>query len=223
MKIKALLFFAGLVLGTAPFAQVNVLRVKVDARDEDLGVRLEGATLTVSENGKIRETLTSDVRGKFEVFDLPLQHVYWIELSKPGFVSKCTEINVLHSYPEDLPPVIYQQMEISLFRECKGVDWAYLRKEAMARFQIDKDGYMDYDKGYTKAMLREIEALKLQCTEAFVFDSRIEMEELGKITEDEHAPVRPEPQLSTEIKRQLDWEQERLLRVLNLLKHVSPE
>lgn len=217
MKINGLLLIGCLMYATFSWAQGNVVRVKINTRDDNLGIRLDGVNLTVSENGKIFETLTSDAYGKFKVFDLPLQHVYWIELSKPGFVSKCVEIDTRFSYPEDLPPVIYQQMEISLFRPCWGVDWSFTRREAWARFHVSKDGYIDYDKNHTRTMLKKIKELKLQCSEALVIEPRKETEESPEIMEEEHALMQQEPELQPDYTRLPDWQRERLKNAISLL------
>lgn len=153
------LFIALLVAGVS-FAQNNIVQLKMDVKDDGTGKSLGGATMEILQDGKPFENKTSASNGKFPIVDLPINHVYSIYIKKEGYVTKLTEVNTLHSYPEDLPPIIYQQMEVNIFQKVEGVDFTFLETTPMAKFEINRDGYMDYDKAYTSDMLKKIELLK---------------------------------------------------------------
>src|SRR5687768_1628386 len=110
------LFIALMVNGFA-IAQNNIIKLDVTVKDDDLGKNLPGATMEILQDGKPFQTVTSASNGRFPVVDLPINHVYMVYVKKEGYVTKVAETNAMNSYPEDLNPVLYQQMEISIFKK----------------------------------------------------------------------------------------------------------
>ena len=155
------LFIALLVSGFA-IAQDNIISLNVIVNDEDAGKRLAGATMEILQDGRPFSNVTSASNGKFPLVDLPINHTYTIYIKKEGYVTKVAETNALTSYPEDLPNVLYQEMEISIFKKVEGVDFAFLETQPMAKFEITQNGYVEHDPAYTKEMLTKINKLKEQ-------------------------------------------------------------
>ncbi|MBI3133694.1 MAG: tetratricopeptide repeat protein [Bacteroidetes bacterium] len=160
MRIIGLLIV--LLIGGVTLAQDNIIALNVTVNDEDAGKRLAGATMEIMQDGKPFKTVTSASNGKFPIVDMPLNHTYTIYIKKDGYVTKVSETNAYSSYPEDLPKVLYQEMEISIFKTMEGVDFSFLESTPMAKFEITQNGYVEHDPAYTKDMLAKITKLKEQ-------------------------------------------------------------
>lgn len=154
--------FIALLVGSFALAQDNIIALNVTVNDEDAGKRLAGASMEIFQDGKPFKTVTSASNGKFPIVDMPLNHTYTIYIKKDGYVTKVSETNAYTSYPEDLPKVLYQEMEISIFKTMEGIDFTFLETTPMAKFEITQNGYVEHDQAYTKDMLQKIAKLKEQ-------------------------------------------------------------
>ena len=157
LSLAILLFF-----GVLSFAQTSVVQISGTIKDEDSGKPLDGATIEVFQDGKPFETKTCASSGKIPLIDLPVNHSYTIYIKKSGYVTKMVTIDAHHAYPEDLYPIIGQQLESSLFKVVEGIDFSFLETTPMIEFKMDETGLIGYDKAALQAMKVKIEKLKTQ-------------------------------------------------------------
>lgn len=94
------------------------------------------------------------------MFEISLNHVYLLKISKKEYVTKMAEVDTRTSYPELISDQTIQPMEVGLFGKEKGKKFGFLKKEPMIKFYIDEDGVMKYDQEYTKQMLIKIEKIR---------------------------------------------------------------
>ena len=143
--------------------QGNVVQISGTIKDEDSGKALDGATIEVFQDGRPFETKTCASNGKIPLIDLPIGHNYAIYIKKAGYVTKMVTINANFPHPEDLYPVIAQQLESSLFKTMEGIDFSFLETTPMIEFQIlEETGQLGFDPVALKTMLQKIDKLKQQ-------------------------------------------------------------
>lgn len=160
MRILSLIIL--LFLSVSGITQGNVVQISGTIKDEDTGKALDGATIEVFQDGKLFETKTCASNGKIPLIDLPLGHSYAIYIKKSGYVTKMVTMDAHHDHPEDLPPVLGQELQSSLFKTMEGVDFSFLETTPMIQFQLDETGLIGYDAVALKDMKLKIDKLKQQ-------------------------------------------------------------
>lgn len=158
--MKHFLVLILLFIGVSGFAQNTVISLDITTRDDDTGKKLSGATVIVKSGGSVFVTKTSASNGKVPIIDLPLGQNYEVYVQKEGYVTKMVTIDGHFDYPEDLPPLLPFAMESSLFAKVDGVDFAWLERTPMVKFELDQYGNQAWDQAALKEMLKRIEKLK---------------------------------------------------------------
>ena len=146
-------------------AQDPVLSLDVKTLDDDSNKKLSGTTIEVYQDGKLYVSKTTDSKGKAPLIDLPLNHNYVVYVKKEGYVTKVANIDASYPNPDDLPPFIPFQFQVSIFKTVDGVDFSFLETTPMIKFSMDQWGNQTWDQAYTKQMLKKIEDLKKQMAE----------------------------------------------------------
>lgn len=141
-------------------AETPVIEVQISTVDDDTEKKLEGAVISVFQDGKKISDHASAATGKVPVFKLPINYIYQITFAKKGYVSKIAEINAITDHEENMPAVIYAPMKVGLFKKKRGQNFGFLRKEPMIKFYLTADGICTYDKEYTATMLQRIEEIR---------------------------------------------------------------
>lgn len=142
--------------------QSPVIELSVVVNDEDAGIRLEGATLEIYQDGKLFHSLSSPANGRFKIADLPINNEYLLVFKKQGFVAKMATLNTRITDYTDLPPVIFCDMEVSLFKAYEDMmhHFDFMKIRPLAKFMLNDEGFIEFDFLYTKKMLAEVEIVK---------------------------------------------------------------
>ena len=109
---------------------------------------------------------TTDKKGKVD-FKVPINKDFFIEFSKPGYVSKIIQVNT-HMPPERKLAFIFP-FEVNIFKEVEGLDVSILKKPVAKVVYNLIEHQFDYDDGFTnqvnsklKILYKEYEKLKAE-------------------------------------------------------------
>ncbi len=159
-----LLFLAISLVATGQFVAqddpVMVLTVGKKGISDKFGRKVDGATISIKQDGKAFKTVTTASNGKYEDVTMPYDHVYEITISKGGFVKKVTIIDGKKGYfPEDVKE---KKTEITFVPEMvtkqPGVDYSIITNAPVAKARIDPStGQMNYDMGFISRRSKEIQ------------------------------------------------------------------
>jgi len=155
--IFLLLFTSNIVL-----AQDPEILVQYFTNNENTGKKLPDVTIEIYKDGSKIETKITDSKGQTANSFLPVGHYYKFVFKKAGFVTKVAELDGRFDTPEDLNFETPVRMKFFLFESAEGVDFSFLEKEAMVKFEFTPIGTIDYDGDYTKSMQKKIVKLKKQ-------------------------------------------------------------
>jgi hypothetical protein len=173
LNLFSLILFVGFLSAQRTFGQDQVVEVSVKVGGESIQYKdsLPVDTLTVYKNFLVKLFIgdslvsidTTNATGKISPIKLQMNQVYILKFEKPGYASKLSEINTYYPIEklDDLPPIIYQALQITLFELDSGCDFSFLETEPMAKFHFaEGSGYLEFDQNYTKQMLIRIEKLR---------------------------------------------------------------
>jgi hypothetical protein len=150
--ILNLLIFTCLGIATA-LAQPK-WKLNVTGKIEENGKGMEGATLRVAKSGAEPFTIFTSSNGRFS-FTLDPNSSYTIKVTKPGgYITKIVTFdtkNVPSDEDERNVPFKFD-MEITLFKEYKGLDLSLL-KDPIAKISfVNSARVFNYDEAYTKSI-----------------------------------------------------------------------
>ena len=176
--MKYLLIFFLFSLSFVSIAQQKEVELVVNLKDDDTGKKLYGATVSVYSDGKLITSATSGGNGKVPTIYIETGKYYRIFIRKDGYVTKMAELDARIDLIEDAPDVLGIRFETSIFESVEGVDFSFLEKTPMTKFDFDSEYYAKYDKAYTESMLKKIEELKRKIDEKREEDKKKEKEKL---------------------------------------------
>jgi tetratricopeptide (TPR) repeat protein len=154
---KTLLFLVFFITAHFSYAQWS-LDINGNVKNLTEKSKLDGATISVTRNGKPYQSMSSASGGKFKL-KLDPEGDYEIIFSKPGFVSKKIIASTKGIPPEDSKYGFEFPMEMNLFEEVPGLDVSIL-KQPIGRIAFNPaTGYMDYDQKYTESIQKELDRL----------------------------------------------------------------
>jgi len=154
---RTILFSVFLITAHFSFAQWS-LDINGNVKNLTEKSKLDGATITVTRNGKPYQTMSSASGGKFKL-KLDPEGDYEIVFTKPGFTSKKIVASTKGIPPEDAKYGFEFPMEMNLFEEVPGLDVSIL-KQPIGRIAFNPaTGYMDYDQKYTESIQKELDRL----------------------------------------------------------------
>ena len=114
--------------------------------DEDKLPPVEAATITIFEGSKVYLKLETNSKGKCD-FRLPLEHIFKIQVSKNGFVSKYFEVKTV------VPKTNFGKYEfnfnLDIFEEIKNMDVSVLKKPIGKVFFDPDNKRFEYDDIYS--------------------------------------------------------------------------
>jgi len=162
LRILLLFLCMTLVSSVQYFAQddpVMVLTAGKKGIVDKFGRKVDGATISIKQDGRSFKTLTTSSNGKYDDITLPYDHVYEVAISKGGYVKKVTLIDAKKGYfPED---IMEKKTEIEFVPEMiakqPGVDYSIVTNTPVAKARIDPaTGEMNYDMGFISRRSKEI-------------------------------------------------------------------
>ena len=127
---------------------------------DKFGRKVDGATISIKQDGKAFKTVQTGSNGKYENIIMPYDHIYEVTISKGGFVSKITLIDGKKGYFPD--EIMEKKTEIQFVPEMiskqPGVDYSVITKSPVAKARIDPStGQMNYDMSFISRRSSEIQ------------------------------------------------------------------
>lgn len=117
---------------------------------------LDSAVVTVYQNNAVYKRTYTSKRGKC-TFQLPLDRVYIVELSKPGFVAKRFEVNT--KTPSNKRDAYDFYFDMDIFESVEGLDTKLLEKPlALVHYNITNNQF-EYDAPYTNRINNDLKQL----------------------------------------------------------------
>ena len=174
--MRFLVLFILFSMSFVVYGQQKDVEIVVTVEDDDINKKLSGATVSVYADGQLITSSTSSGNGKVPTIYVPTGKYYQIFIRKNGYVSKMAELDARIDILEDAPDPLFLKLETALFKSVEGVDFAFLEKTPMAKFDFDSEYYYRYDKDYTAQMLKKIEELKRKIAEKRAEESKQEKE-----------------------------------------------
>lgn len=156
---KFLVGLALLFLSTLVQAQTDVVFLYGNVKDNSTGLKLQGAKVSVLEDGKPFTDYVTPLNGRFEI-ELNYDHDYEVAYSKDGYVTKRIRIDS-RNVPKDKK--IGGQgfdYDILLFETVEGVNFDLLKQPIGIAKYIESAGKIDFDIEYTKAFLAKLAELE---------------------------------------------------------------
>lgn len=118
---------------------------------------LEGAIIKVfDETYTLLGSFTTNGKGKAE-FRIPINKQFFIEFSKPGYVSKIIEVNT--QMPPERKLAFIFPFEVSIFKEIEGFDISMLKKPVAKVVYNLIEHQFDYDYTFTNKVNHELKLL----------------------------------------------------------------
>lgn len=115
------------------------------------------STITIYiDSTSVFRDLQSDANGRC-MFPLPLQRVYLIKFSNPGFVTKIIEVDT--RVPQNMEANYLFEFSIDLFEEITELDVSMLKKPVGKIIFNARTNLFDYDQNYTDAINKDIKSL----------------------------------------------------------------
>lgn len=165
-KMRNLFIFILFFVSINAVAQDSPIRIIFDAKItqvESLGDRLDIARVKLfNDNNPIDSVITQKGRC---FFDLDTGHVYKIEFSKTGYVSKFLVIDT-HGIPKGFKKKSKVKVDVGLFTAKKMLDVGFLKEKpigiASYDFVMDK---IEWNRDYTKLVVEELIKATLDYTD----------------------------------------------------------
>jgi hypothetical protein len=117
---------------------------------------LDSAVVTVYYNNAVYKRVLTTRRGKCN-FQLPLDRVYTVELSKPGFVSKRFEVNT--KTPPNKRDAYDFYFDMDIFESIEGLDTKLLEKPLAIVYYNVTNNQFEYDAAYTNRINSDLQLL----------------------------------------------------------------
>lgn len=117
---------------------------------------LDSAIVTIYQNNTIYNTIYTSRRGKC-TFKLPLDRVYTVELSKPGFVSKKFEVST--KIPPNKKDAFTFDFDMDIFAFVEGLDTKVLEKPIALVYYNITNNQFEYDAAYTNRINSDLKLM----------------------------------------------------------------
>ena len=175
MKIKrqtySVLYFTVILFFTTVFnivlSQDDPLLVFQGKVSEMSGKKISGAKVVIKKDGTVFKTLSTSSNGKYGPVECLFGHIYELQFSKDGFVSKTLELDTKKGYyPEDVEKKTYIEPSITLFQKKPNIDYSVVTSKPVGKAKIDpKTSKLDWDFTYLGQRKKEIERYLQQVAE----------------------------------------------------------
>ncbi len=153
-----LLLLAGVSFSIISFAQTLDVQGKFKIDDGNS----EGATITVSKNGSVVNTVA--IKGSKFALDLEFNADYVLSFAKPGYITKKIAIDT-HAPADMLADIEPVEFLLEIFKQYEGVNIVVFNQPVgMWRYMDELDGF-GYDTDYTKSILSQIKEVEKQLAE----------------------------------------------------------
>ena len=121
---------------------------------ESMGGKLNVTTIYITKDNVLTDSIITQ-NGRFK-YDLTPNHIYKIEFSKKGYVSKHLVVKTTNP-PSNVKKKSSLKVEVSLFKFKTGLNVDYLKSKpiGVAEFDIYKRK-LAWDKEYTRIMIEKI-------------------------------------------------------------------
>lgn len=159
--MKNILIIVLLFFGNCLFSQEAQIVLDIKTENDATGRKLGGVTIEILQDGKNIFTKITSSKGKLALVTVPVGYLYWVKFKKDGYVTKIAQVDGRYDTPEDLEEESYQELNGSLFESTEGVDFSFMEKEPIIKFEFTPDGYQfTYDQPHFKNMQKNIADLK---------------------------------------------------------------
>lgn len=126
----------------------------------DEGKKLQGANVSVIQNGTTVSTYTTDSKGQVDV-PIPHDGVYILDVTYPGFIHKKLEIDTRNVNQEEVGDEdIFYRADVELFRKIEGLNLDILNKPIGQIWYDAEFGGFTYNREYTLSKQAALAELK---------------------------------------------------------------
>lgn len=183
---KSLIAMVGLLFVTAFAMGQDMVSMDGVVKVEGSSKKLSGATVTLYENGSVKNKVITSSNGKFE-FNFGYDAVYKVEFKRNGYVTKFIEIDTRNIPPEEKERGnFFINMQMSLFEEVKDLDVSVL-DQPIGKFRFDPSANdITHDAAYTSEMQKKIKNLMKE------YERKKKEEEERRLEEEEAARLEAE-------------------------------
>ncbi|MEM9025206.1 MAG: hypothetical protein AAGB22_15770, partial [Bacteroidota bacterium] len=136
--------------------------------------RMQGTTVTLYQDDVSVDKASTDKNGRFK-FELDYNHIYVLEFSRNGYVTKRLHINT-NDVPEENAKFGHEfgGFVVSLFKEMEGLDVSILEQPIGKVFYDPGTEQFEYDRKYTKSIQAEVERLRKELEERAREEERLQ-------------------------------------------------
>lgn len=154
--MKHFLLVISVLLMSIAFVYGQKVTYEGKVTDMDTEKSMSGVTVRVLSNGAEVSSFTTSSNGNYSVQFSPGKP-YTIEYNKPGYISKIIKVDVTKINEEDMPPggKIFPPINIDLFTDREGADFAFLKTEPVVDWYFDRDR-MNFDPGQVNRTKKKI-------------------------------------------------------------------
>jgi hypothetical protein len=117
---------------------------------------LDSAVVTVYQNNVVYTRVLTTRRGKCSI-KLPLDRIYIVELSKPGYVSKKFEVNT--KTPINKKDAYDFDFDMNIFEDIEGLNTQVLEKPIAIVFYNITNNQFEYDAAYTNRINNDLKLM----------------------------------------------------------------
>lgn len=149
------------------FSQNDPLLIFQGKVTEMSGKKIQGAKIIVKKDGAVFKTVTSSSSGKYGPIECLFGHIYELQFSKEGFVSKTLALDTKKGYyAEDIEKKTYIEPSITLFQKKPNIDYSVVTSKPVGKAKIDpKTSKLDWDFAYLGQRKKEIDRYLQQVAE----------------------------------------------------------
>lgn len=161
ITLRYLRLFSFLILAFSSYAsQAQTWQLIMDLVVTDEGRKLEGAEVSVIQNGSTVKTYTTDSKGQIDV-PIPQDGIYILDVTYPGFIHKKLEIDTRNVNQEEVgDEEIYYRADVELFPKIEGLNLDIL-DEPIGQIWYDSEfGGFTYNREYTLSKQAALAELK---------------------------------------------------------------
>ncbi|MCB9174192.1 MAG: hypothetical protein H6589_06255 [Flavobacteriales bacterium] len=155
---KIIVFFLFLVTWNSLFSQdpnENKLQVSGDVSEYFSNEKMSGVSIKAMENGNYITNVVTDGKGKYELY-IDFEKEITILYEKAGFVAKKIIVNTKGVHPDKRNKVNDLFVEMTLFKEDKNLDVAFLNQPIGRASYIPQSNEIDWDMGYTGPIAQKL-------------------------------------------------------------------
>jgi len=165
LSLALTIFFT--IVFTVVSSQDDPLLIFQGKVTEMSGKKINGAKVVIKKDGALFKTVTTSSNGKYGPIECLFGHIYELQFSKDGFVSKTLALDTKKGfYPEEVEKKTYIEPSITLFQKKPNIDYSVVTSKPVGKAKIDpKTSKLDWDFTYLGQRKKEIDRYLQQVAE----------------------------------------------------------